>query len=107
MIFNLRHPANADFGVDEVNSWSGRDLHNFKWLMDSEIGELPPEWNFLPGKTVLEEVEEVDIEARSISTWVPKPKMIHFTEGGPWFPGWGLKDVYDSMWLKEKEIMNT
>ena len=67
MLFNLEHVSNVNLTVDLINSVPGRDLHRFCWLKDDEIGELPPEWNFLVGYTD------------------PKinPKIVHFTEGGP------------------------
>lgn len=52
-----------------VNSLPGRDLHRFCWLDDSEIGELDPGYNWLVGHSG----EEID------------QKVVHFTEGGPWF----------------------
>lgn len=53
-----------------VNAASGLELHQFKWLDgDSEIGELPPEWNFLVGY----DAPRADIAA------------LHYTSGGPWF----------------------
>lgn len=72
MLFNLEHVSNVNLTVDLVNSVPGRDLHRFCWLKDEEIGELPAEWNFLVGHTD------------------PKvnPKIVHFTEGGPWMAGY-------------------
>lgn len=85
MAFNVDHPANDALTVELVNSVPGRDLHRFCWLDDSEIGELPPEWNYLVGHT--EGVE---------------PKIVHFTDGGPWFPA--FRDVaYADEWFAELE----
>lgn len=72
MLFNLEHVSNVNLTVDLINSVPGRDLHRFCWLKDDEIGELPPEWNFLVGHT-----------DPSIN-----PKIVHFTEGGPWMAGY-------------------
>lgn len=52
-----------------VNSASGLHLHQFHWLEDGDIGELPPQWNVLVG------VQEVPEDA----------KVLHYTLGGPWF----------------------
>lgn len=55
---------------DYVNQASGLQLHQFKWLDgDHEIGELPPDWNFLVGYDA------------------PRPDIaaLHYTSGGPWF----------------------
>lgn len=65
-----------------VNSAPGLDLHQFKWLDQNLIGSLPEEWNYLVG-----------------SSSIDNPKLIHYTEGGPWY-----KETenckYASDWLK-------
>ena len=55
-----------------VNGKSGAYLHQFAWLKDEEIGELPVEWNWLEGH----------------SDPAIDPKIVHMTRGGPWFPQW-------------------
>lgn len=67
MLFNCDHPANKRLSLQDVNERPGRDLHAFYWLADSEIGELPPEWNWLVGLQPKPEV----------------PKIAHFTLGTP------------------------
>lgn len=69
MLFNLGHEANNALTPDLVNRLPGRDLHRFCWLDNDEIGELDPSWNFLVGHS------DPSID----------PKVVHFTEGGPWF----------------------
>ncbi len=55
---------------DYVNSASGLELHQFKWLEgEHEIGALPPRWNFLVGH----------------DPPVPDIALLHFTTGGPYF----------------------
>jgi lipopolysaccharide biosynthesis glycosyltransferase len=71
MAINVDHPANDVLDVELVNARPGRDLHRFCWLEDEHIGGLPPTWNYLVGHT----------EA------VRDPKIVHFTDGGPWFEG--------------------
>jgi|TARA_B100001939_G_scaffold1792_1_gene1680 hypothetical protein len=65
---------------DLVNSWSGKDLHEFAWA--SEIGDLPAEYNAMVNYYKF-----------------PNAKAVHFTDGGPWL------DIHDDMlysteWLK-------
>lgn len=69
MIFNCYHEANKKLTPELVNTLPGRDLHRFCWLKDSEIGELPVEWNWLVGHS----------DERVI------PKNVHFTDGTPAF----------------------
>lgn len=66
MLFNCAHPANQWLSPERVNCLPGRDLHGFCWLAESEIGQLPIEWNWL------------NIE----------PKAVHFTNGTPVMPGY-------------------
>jgi hypothetical protein len=56
--------------AEYVNSATGLELHQFKWLGDdSLIGELPPRWNHLVGYSA---------PSRDVS-------LVHFTLGGPYF----------------------
>jgi lipopolysaccharide biosynthesis glycosyltransferase len=87
VLWNCDHPANKRFGFDELNTWPGRDLHAFKWLEDSEIGELPQIWNWLVNVTPGE----------------PEKKGIwHYTLGGPWFDGW-KPAPHDAEWIEESQ----
>lgn len=53
-----------------VNTASGLELHQFKWLGgDDAIGELPKTWNHLVGHDPLD----------------PSAKNVHYTVGGPYF----------------------
>jgi lipopolysaccharide biosynthesis glycosyltransferase len=71
VLWNCSHPSNRIVTPDIVNSQTGQYLHRFTWLDDSEIGELPLQWNWLVGW--YKEPED------------GTPKAIHYTEGGPWF----------------------
>lgn len=74
MLFNCDHPSNRKLTLEMINSLPGRDLHRFCWLEDHEIGELPPQWNYLVGHTELP--EGVD------------PAIVHFTDGIPSMDGY-------------------
>lgn len=79
------HKANKVLTPGFINAVPGRDLHRFCWLADDEIGELGPEWNFLVGHS-----------DPSIN-----PKIVHFTEGGPWMPGFE-NVLYADEWIRER-----
>jgi hypothetical protein len=65
---------------DFVNTATGLELHQFKWLeSDDQIGALPLEWNWLVG--------EYDFN--------PDAKVAHFTRGGPYFPAYANEDYSD------------
>lgn len=72
MAINCDHPANRALTVEYVNTVPGRDLHRFAWLDDDLIGGLHDAWNYLVGHT----------------DPLIDPRIVHFTEGGPWFPGY-------------------
>jgi len=71
-IFNCDHPSNKRLTVDYINTVPGRDLHAFKWLDDSEIGDLSEAWHWVPGHS------SPDID----------PKLVHFSEGIPSMVGY-------------------
>lgn len=86
MLFNCGHPSNATLTQDLVNEpeINGAYLHRFSWLKDEEIGELDHTWNYLVGWYN-------DIET---------PKLIHYTEGGPWFENYRDCEFAD-LWKNE------
>ena len=73
---------------DYVNTATGLELHQFKWLgSDALIGELPREWNHLVG---------YDATGRA--------SLAHFTIGGPYFPEY--RDCeYSREWFAERDAM--
>jgi len=72
-----------------VNLATPATLHRFAWTPDELIGELPLEWNYL-----------VDEDGQSTED----PKIVHFTNGGPWFPGYEHVEYADE-WRGEYERM--
>ena len=71
ILWNCAHPSNRVLEAHFLNSSLGRDLHQFSWLADEEIGTLDPTWNWIEG----------------VSPYSTQPGLIHFTAGGPWFEG--------------------
>jgi len=73
MMINCAHPVHEKLSIDDVNTKSGRWLHQFGWIEDdSLIGALTEDWNWLDGYSD----ESID------------PAIVHHTRGGPWFPEW-------------------
>ena len=92
VLFNCAHPSNARLTQDMVNDpeLNGAYFHRFSWLKDEEIGELDHTWNYLVG--VYDDIE--------------KPKLIHYTEGGPWFENYRNCEFHH-LWKGElQEMMN-
>jgi lipopolysaccharide biosynthesis glycosyltransferase len=85
ILWNCAHPANRAVTPELVNKETGQYLHRFSWLKDEEIGSVDHSWNWLVG-------------------WykAPKdgePKVLHYTEGGPWFKEY--RDCeYNDVWKK-------
>lgn len=74
---------------DYVNTASGLQLHQFKWLEgDHLIGELPERWNHLVG------VNPPDDDAA----------LVHYTIGGPYFEEYRDCEFGDE-WFAEHDLM--
>jgi hypothetical protein len=67
---------------EAVENFEGLWLHQFRWLKDREIGELPLEWNWLVG------------------VYPPKKdvKQVHYTLGGPYFSEYEDCDYSREWW---------
>jgi len=74
-----------------VNTASGLDLHQFRWLAsEDEIGGLPLEWNWLVGEYPMNEAA----------------RIAHFTRGGPYFTEYRGSD-YATEWLAVLDRVNS
>lgn len=69
MMFDCDHAANKALTIDLINTVPGRELHQFCWLKEDNIGYFDPAWNVLVGE---EDHED--------------PAIVHFTNGAPSFP---------------------
>jgi hypothetical protein len=87
MLFNNAHCRALT--PDYVNTASGLELHQFKWLGDDRlIGALPDRWNHLVG----------------YSPPRPDAALVHYTLGGPYFDEY--RDCeYSKEWFAEREAM--
>lgn len=75
--------------AEYVNLASGLDLHQFKWIEEKNIGELPLEWNWLVGEYPFNS----------------EAKIAHFTRGGPYFGDYRNCD-YSAEWFAEFASMS-
>ena len=69
ILWNCNSFPNRQLTTEFVQHATGSELHRFSWLDDSRIGELPPEWNWLP--------DEYGINKDA--------KLLHYTLGAPCF----------------------
>ena len=87
ILFNMAHPDVRALTPEVVNAASPAYLHRFQWVADdSHIGALDLDWNFLEGEYPRPETT---------------PRVIHYTNGGPWFAEWQSVDFAD-LWLAEE-----
>lgn len=70
-----------------VNTAGGLDLHQFKWLPEDEVGDLPNYWNKLVGYDGTQ-----------------NPSMVHYTSGGPYFDAYRGCD-HNIEWYAERASM--
>jgi lipopolysaccharide biosynthesis glycosyltransferase len=76
--------------AEYVNTASGLELHQFKWLEDEAlIGALPRQWNHLVG---------YDAPRRNAA-------LVHYTLGGPYFEAYADCEYADE-WRAERDRMN-
>lgn len=87
ILWNCGHPSNKQLTKNVVDTATGEYLHRFQWLQDDEIGELNCEYNWLVNW--YKEPEN------------GSPKLIHYTEGGPWFKNYEHCE-YGALWEREK-----
>lgn len=72
-----------------VNTATGLQLHQFKWLGDDGlIGALPAAWNHLVGHDAHRD----------------DAALVHYTTGGPWFQEYRDCDYADE-WFRERDLL--
>ncbi len=82
MLFNCSHPDVKKLTLEAVSTEKPAWLHRMQWAKDEEIGEIDKSYNYL--------VEYYDDN---------KIKALHYTDGGPWHPGYENVEHGDK-WLE-------
>jgi hypothetical protein len=72
-----------------VTKEHGLDLHQFRWVEDHQIGEMPKEWNWLVG--------EYGKPEKPVNNY-------HFTLGTPCFPDYQESEYSDLWWDEYKHL---
>ena len=85
ILWNCANHPNRRLTPDFVQQSTGAELHRFTWIEDSRIGELPPEWNWLPDEY------GVNLDA----------KLLHYTLGAPCFHEFATTPQGDE-WHRER-----
>ena len=83
MIFNCEHSnVTKNLTLDVVNTQTPKWLHRMEWCDEKEILEIPKDYNYL-----VDYYTDGDIKA------------LHYTDGGPWHPGYE-NVTFGDRWLK-------
>jgi lipopolysaccharide biosynthesis glycosyltransferase len=85
ILWNCNSYPNRKLTPEFIQSATGAELHRFTWIEDSRVGELPPEWNWLPDE------------------YGPNPnaKLLHYTLGAPCFHEFANTPMGDE-WHRER-----
>ena len=89
ILWNCSHHANSILTPDFVRESPGSLLHRFQWLKESQIAELPAEWNALS--------MEQDISCAS---------LVHYTLGAPGFSYYRHCDGAEHWYRSRRNAMN-
>jgi lipopolysaccharide biosynthesis glycosyltransferase len=89
MIFNCNNFPTRKLTPEYIQKSTGAHLHRFAWTSDDRVGELPPEWNWLPD----EYGENQDA------------KLLHYTLGTPCFHEFATTTMADE-WHRERMLTN-
>jgi lipopolysaccharide biosynthesis glycosyltransferase len=84
ILWNCNSFPNRKLTPEFVQRSTGAELHRFTWLDDERIGQLPPEWNWLP--------DEYGAN--------PNAKLLHYTLGTPCFHEFACTPMADE-WHRE------
>ncbi len=90
ILWNCAHPKHRILTPEFIANQTGKYLHRFSWLDDADIGELPPEWNWL----AIEYPENRNA------------KLIHYTLGTPCFKDYQDTEMSDNWHKTYKRAIN-
>jgi len=87
MIFNCNNFPTKRLTPEYIQKSTGAHLHRFEWTTDDRVGELPPEWNWLP--------DEYGPNTDA--------KLLHYTLGTPCFHDFATTPMADE-WHRERML---
>jgi lipopolysaccharide biosynthesis glycosyltransferase len=87
IVWNCAHATNRQLTPKYIEKHTGAHLHRFSWLQETEIGELPIEWNWLP--------DELGVNTQA--------KLLHYTLGMPCFDEFSKVPQAD-LWQQERQL---
>jgi hypothetical protein len=90
ILWNCGHPKHQILTPDFITNQTGKYLHRFSWLDDTDIGELPIEWNWL----AIEYPENKNA------------KLIHYTLGTPCFKDYRDAEMSDIWHETQRRVVD-
>jgi len=90
ILWNCGHSKHQILTPDFIANQTGKFLHRFSWLDDTDIGELSPEWNWL----AIEYPENKNA------------KLIHYTLGTPCFKDYRNSEMSEIWHVTQKRILD-
>ena len=87
ILWNCGSHPNRRLTTEFIEKATGAQLHRFSWIDDDRIGELPPEWNWLPDEFGANE----------------DAKLLHWTLGTPCFKDYANSPMAKE-WHAEREL---
>jgi lipopolysaccharide biosynthesis glycosyltransferase len=89
MLFNCEAYSNRVLTPEFIAKKDGSFLHRLQWLKDNEIGELPPEWNWLA----------IEYSINKLA------KNIHYTLGTPCFNDYKKCEMSEYWWESYSRVL--
>jgi hypothetical protein len=89
MVFNCEAASNRVLTPEFITKKNGSFLHRLQWLKDHEIGELPPEWNWLA----------IEYSINKLA------KNIHYTLGTPCFNDYKKCEMSEYWWESYSRVL--
>jgi hypothetical protein len=93
MFFNNGHEDCKKLTPEAVNTWTGKQLHQFEWT--EKISEIPQKYIFVEG------YDDPDVK------W--DYTGIHYTRGGPWVKDMDcdhINNLKDYIYWKDRLVKN-
>lgn len=90
MVFNCDHPFTKRLTPSTVSEAPAGYLHEFQWCHDDLIGSIPHTYNYLVG----------------YYHDIANPKAIHYTDGGPWHPGYENVQFADKWNVYKQKVID-
>ena len=101
MIFNNSHPDCKKLPPESLNTWTGKQLHQFEWT--DKISEIPDRYMYTEGYSKSSPIYD---GGRPKSHYERPELAVHYTRGGPWVENMNCDGINIDMFEAFKEKSN-